>query len=191
MTQLQATLCADGIVDYLAGIFVRRGAESYLGEPVTMSEHMLQSAMAAERAHASDELIVAALLHDIGHYSNEIPEHLLMQGTNNHHDEAGATFLAAFFPPAITEPIRNHVAAKRYLCSVDSSYERKLSEASQYTLKIQGGLLSPAKIQAFESNGYLQQSIDLRGWDDQGKDPNIVCSDFEHYRSLIETFVIR
>ena len=180
---------ANNVVDYIADVFARRGAESYLGEDVTMAQHMLQAAQAAERAQASSELIVAALLHDIGHYSNEIPDSALMKGTNNYHEEAGANFLAEFFPLSVTEPIRHHVAAKRYLCATDPEYLSRLSEASVYTLKVQGGPMSPDEIVAFEKLPYLDSCIQMRIWDDEGKDPDRPHRDFSHYRELVQDLV--
>jgi predicted HD phosphohydrolase len=105
------------IVAFLADIFARRGADSYLGEQVTMSEHMLQAALLAEEAGAPDALVAGALLHDIGHYTNEFPEDALEQGIDNHHDTAGAAVLAPFFPRLVTDCVRHHVDAKRYLCA--------------------------------------------------------------------------
>ena len=103
------------IVDFIADIFERRGAESYLGEPVTMSQHMLQGAVLAEREGAPDELVAAALLHDIGHYTSEFGPYSPEDTEDNHHDEAGAKVLEHFFPPVVVECVRLHVAAKRYL----------------------------------------------------------------------------
>ena len=100
----------DSIVDHLEDVFRRRGAESYLGEQVTMDQHMLQTAQCAEQAGADNSQIVAALLHDIGHYKNEIPETSLAKGVDNFHEEAGANFLEDFFPTSVVEPIRQHLS---------------------------------------------------------------------------------
>ena len=123
-------LTPNTIVDFIADIFTRRGAESYLGENVTMSEHMLQGALLAEQAGASDTMVAGALLHDIGHYTNEFGDDYIEQGIDNLHEEAGAKVLAPFFPAAVTDCIRYHVAAKRYLCATDAEYFAKLSDAS-------------------------------------------------------------
>ena len=133
------------IVNYIEDIFDRRGAESYLGEDVTMSQHMLQAAQCAEKSGADNSLIVAALLHDIGHYKNEIPETSLAKGINNYHEEAGANFLEDYFPISVVEPIRQHVAAKRYLCAVKSDYFDRLSPASVHTLNLQGGSMNASR----------------------------------------------
>ena len=182
---------ATNIVDYIADVFERRGAESYLGEKVSMAQHMLQAAAAAESSQADPELIVAALLHDIGHYSNEIPDSVLMKGTNNYHEEAGANFLADYFPLSVTEPIRQHVAAKRYLCATDPEYLSRLSAASVYTLKVQGGPMNLEEVADFEKSPYLDNCIRLRVWDDAGKDPHKSHPDFSHYRELVQSLVQR
>mgnify|MGYP003313342223 CR=1 FL=1 len=140
------------IVDLIEDIFERRGAESYLGEEVTMAQHMLQAAQCAEEAGADNSQIVAALLHDIGHYKNEIPESSLSKGINNFHEEAGANFLEDYFPLSVVEPVRQHVATKRYLCAVDSNYFSLLSSASVDTLDLQGGAMSLKEVKEFECN---------------------------------------
>ena len=182
---------ADNIVDYIGDIFARRGAESYLGERVSMAQHMLQAAANAELEGASAELVAAALLHDLGHYTNEIPDEALMKGTDNYHEEAGANFLEDYFPAAVVEPIRQHVATKRYLCAVDAEYFGRLSEASVYTLGVQGGPMSDEEVAAFERNPHLQSCIQVRYWDEAGKDPELAHPTFEHYRPLLESLVLR
>ena len=179
----------DNIVDYIEDVFRRRGSESYLGEQVTMAQHMLQTAQCAELAGADGSQIVAALLHDIGHYKNEIPETSLAKGIDNFHEEAGANFLEDYFPISVVEPIRQHVAAKRYLCAVKSDYLERLSPASLHTLSLQGGAMNVKELQEFERNNYLEQSIQLRYWDDNGKDPDREHPPFSYYRSLVETLV--
>lgn len=115
------------IVPFIADILTRRGADSYLGEAVTMQQHMLQCAHLAELEGASDELVAAALLHDIGHYLGEFGEDYIAQGVDDLHEEAGAKVLAGFFPPLLVECVRLHVAAKRYLCATDPGYFARLS----------------------------------------------------------------
>lgn len=177
------------IVDLIEDIFLRRGAESYLGEQVTMAQHMLQAAQCAEESGADNEQIVAALLHDIGHYKNEIPESALAKGINNFHEEAGANFLEDFFPASVVEPIRHHVAAKRYLCAVRLDYFERLSPASIHTLNLQGGPMTDQEIREFEKNHYLNQCINLRYWDDEAKDPNRKNPPFSYYKPLLESLV--
>jgi len=182
---------ADNIVDHIEDVFKRRGAESYLGEKVTMAQHMLQSAQCAEQAGADDSQIVASLLHDIGHYKNEIPETSLSKGIDNYHEEAGANFLEDYFPSSVVEPIRQHVAAKRYLCAVKSDYFGRLSQASVHTLNLQGGPMNAEEVKEFEKNNYLEQCIQVRYWDEEGKDPERKHPQFSYYRPLVESLVKR
>tara|TARA_R110002072_G_scaffold24806_4_gene83852 strand:- start:3337 stop:3933 length:597 start_codon:yes stop_codon:yes gene_type:complete len=183
------TLNAATIVDFIGDIFTRRGAESYLGEQVTMSQHMLQAAQLAEQAGASETVITAALLHDIGHYTNEFPDDALAQGTNNLHEEAGARVLAPFFPTAVTDCILHHVAAKRYLCATDPGYFARLSPASVHTLNLQGGPMDEGEITSFAREPNLEAILQVRTWDDQGKDPAITTPDFDHYAPIISRVV--
>lgn len=183
------TLSPDTIVDFIGDIFERRGADSYLGEQVTMSEHMLQGAQLAEEAGAEDEIIAAALLHDIGHYTNEFPDDALAQGIDNHHDEAGAAILSAFFPSVVTECVRCHVAAKRYLCTTDKDYFAKLSDASVHTLGLQGGPMKAGEVAEFEQNPHLEDIVQVRYWDDQGKVPGHKTPPFSHYAPVLQRVV--
>lgn len=179
------------IVEFIADIFERRGAESYLGEPVTMSEHMLQGAVLAEGEGAADELIAAALLHDIGHYTSEFGTMSLGDVRDNYHEEAGAHVLQPFFPPVITECVRLHVPAKRYLCATDKDYYDSLSDASKHTLSLQGGAMSAAEVEEFEKNPYCREAVRVRIWDDKGKRPGMATPPFRHYVPLLQRVVTR
>ena len=188
MTGAQTTepLTTENIVAFIGDIFKRRGAESYLGEDVTMSEHMLQGATLAQQAGASDVLIAGALLHDIGHYTNEFPEDALARGTDNLHEEAGARVLDGFFPSMVTDCIRWHVAAKRYLCATDPAYFSKLSEASVHTLNLQGGPMDAAEVAEFAKQPNLNEILQVRIWDDQGKVPGMPTPDFDDFAPLLQ-----
>lgn len=186
-----ANLTRETIVPFIADIFERRGAESYLGEAVTMSEHMLQGAVLAEREGAPEELVAAALLHDIGHYTNEFGEDYIEQGIDNLHDEAGARVLEPFFPPVVTECVRLHVAAKRYLCATDPGYFARLSPASVATLKLQGGPMSAEEVAAFERNPYRREAVQVRLWDEGGKVLGMKTPPFAHYAPLLQRVVDR
>ena len=177
------------IVNHIEDIFNRCGAESYLGEDVTMAQHMLQAAQCAEESGADETLIVAALLHDIGHYKSEIPETALAKGINNYHEEAGANFLEDYFPTSVIEPIRQHVSAKRYLCAVKSNYIERLSLASVHTLNLQGGPMNENEIKEFEKNAYLDDCIKLRYCDEGAKDPERIHPQFSYFRALVESLV--
>jgi phosphonate degradation associated HDIG domain protein len=182
-------LTADNIVAFIGDIFERRGADSYLGEQVTMSEHMLQGARLAEQANADDALVSAALLHDIGHYTNEFPVDALAQGTNNHHEEAGAAVLAPFFPKRVIDCVRYHVDAKRYLCPTDPDYFGRLSPASVHTLNLQGGSMNDAEVAAFRNNPHLEAIVRVRIWDEKGKVAGKATPPFAHFAPMLQRVV--
>lgn len=177
------------IVPFLADIFERRGAETYLGEPVTMAEHMLQGARLAEDEGASEELVAAALLHDIGHYTSEFGTYSPEDTEDKHHDDAGAEVLAPFFPPVVTECVRLHVAAKRYLCATDPTYFGKLSPASVHTLSLQGGPMSEAEVAEFRRNPFHNEAVRVRIWDEGGKVPGMKTRAFREYEPLLQRVV--
>lgn len=184
-----AMLNADNIVAFIGDIFERRGADSYLGEEVTMSQHMLQGAYLAEQAEAGDTLVAAALLHDIGHYTNEFPDDALAQNIDNVHEEAGAVVIAPYFPAVVTDCVRYHVAAKRYLCATDPDYFDQLSDASMHTLNLQGGPMDAGEVAAMHENPNLDAIVQVRIWDDLGKDPTMETPPFAHYAPLLQRVV--
>ena len=183
------------VVARLAKLFAEQGESEYLGEPVTQAEHMLQAAAGAQRSGASNALVAAALLHDVGHLfpsgaTGEISGHELMAaGTDNRHSHVGADWLAAWFPRAVTEPVRLHVAAKRYLCAVEPGYFDRLSEASVYTLSVQGGPMSEDEAAEFARDPHARDAVTLRRWDEAAKDPDAQVPDFDHYRTLLADLV--
>ncbi|WP_027169052.1 HD domain-containing protein [Mesorhizobium sp. WSM3224] len=182
-------LNAGNIVEFIADIFERRGAESYLGEPVTMSEHMLQGAWLAEQDGAPEELVAAALLHDIGHYTSEFGTYSPDDVEDKHHDEAGGEVLAPFFPPVIVECVRLHVSAKRYLCATDPTYFSKLSPASVHTLSLQGGPMSAEEVAEFCRNPFHEEAVRVRIWDEGGKVADMKTRAFRDYVPLLERVV--
>jgi phosphonate degradation associated HDIG domain protein len=186
-----AALSPDTIVPFLADILLRRGAEAYIGEPVTISEHMLQCADLAERSGAPDEIIAAALLHDIGHFTSEFAPDAAGDGIDNLHEEAGARVIERFFPAVIVDCVRHHVAAKRYLCATDPDYLARLSDASVLSLKLQGGPMSAAEVAAFEQNPHLDAILQVRRWDDTGKDTARKAPPFEHFQPVLNRVVLR
>jgi gamma-butyrobetaine dioxygenase len=185
-------------VDAIAELFTSEGAADYLGEPVTVAEHLLQAGASAQAAGAPPALVAAALLHDVGHLRGadaqsediELSGRELMAGTDNNHGDRGAVWLAQWFPASVTEPVRLHVAAKRYLCATEPSYFGRLSEASVYTLAVQGGPMADAEARAFEREARAADAIAVRRWDDQAKDPAADVPAFDHYRPLLASLLI-
>ena len=185
MTAAIVKQAEEDIVDFLRRLFATRGAESYLGEEVTMAEHMLQAAHFAAQAGAGDELIVAALLHDVGHFTGAFGDDYIERQTDNLHEDAGAAALAAYFPDAVINPIKMHVAAKRYLCATDPAYFARLSEASVRTLELQGGAMNDEECRAFERRPGWRDALQVRRWDDDGKVAGMEVAGFEHYVGAI------
>lgn len=173
------------VIERLTDIFLRRGSDSYLGEAVTMSEHMLQAAALAEGEGSDDALIAAALLHDVGHYADEFNAYRPTDTFDKRHDDVGAQLLAPHFDSRIVTAVRLHVAAKRYLCATRPEYKSLLSTASKHTLLLQGGPMSAHEVVEFEgNNGYLD-AVRVREWDDQAKVPGVLTPSFDHYVPLL------
>jgi len=185
------TLDRSTIVPFLARVFAERGAEEYLGEPVTIAEHMLQGAMLAEKEEAGDELVSAALLHDIGHFTGAFGTYSPEDTVDRHHDEEGARLLAPFFPPLIVQCVRLHVAAKRYLCATDPSYFAKLSSASVHTLSLQGGPMDAQEVATFRLNPFHREAVKVRLWDEEGKRPGVRTPPFAHYAPMLQRVIDR
>ncbi|KPM80460.1 MULTISPECIES: HD domain-containing protein [Cobetia] len=181
---------AEGIVGLIEDIFALHGADSYLGEEVTMAEHMLQAAHLAEQQGESESVILAALLHDVGHYANALPPEVLMNGQDNRHQVSGADWLARFFPAEIVEPVRQHVAAKRYLVAVEPSYRACLSQASLDSLALQGGAMEPHEAEAFAQLPQLEAILKVRRLDDAAKVAGMQTPDFAHYKPMLQRWVL-
>jgi phosphonate degradation associated HDIG domain protein len=178
------------VVDAIFAQFSAHGADAYLGEDITLREHMLQTAAAAERDGATRELIAAALLHDYGHLIHDGPEDAAEHGVDTEHEEVGFRFLEEHFPDSVVDPVRLHVAAKRYLCAVDPAYLDVLSPASRLSLDLQGGPMSAAEVAAFERLPHYGEACTLRRWDDEGKDPAGTTPPLEHYRDVLEAVAL-
>ena len=180
---------SENIVDFIGSIFERRGGEEYLGEPVTMGQHMLQGATLAEQSEEQDEIVVGVLLHDIGHFTSEFGTFSMDDTEDRYHENAGAAVLENFFPSVITDCCRYHVAAKRYLCATDPQYFNKLSDASVHSLNLQGGPMSEAEIINFMRNPNLKQILAVRLYDDSAKVPQMATPSFYHFAPLVHKMV--
>ena len=177
-------------VDRIETVFATRGGEQYAGEAVSQLEHALQGALLAETAGAASADIAAALLHDIGHLLHNLGDDCADRGVDDKHEELGLRFLRRHLPPEVTEPIRLHVQAKRYLCRTDPAYFSALSSASVTSLKLQGGPMSADEVRAFEANPHRAAVVALRKRDDEAKTPHLPTPPFAHYRSHLETCLV-
>jgi phosphonate degradation associated HDIG domain protein len=168
------------VFEEIAALFAAQGGETY-GEGVTIAEHMLQTAALARAEGADEALCIAALLHDVGHFLEERDDRF----GYHKHDRSGGEWLAARFTPEISEPVRLHVAAKRYLCASAPEYFGLLSEPSRHSLAKQGGAMTTEEAAAFARLPFASQAIRLRRWDDRGKVTGIEVPPFESYRAPI------
>ena len=189
MSALDPSLNHDNIVAFIGDIFTRRGGEEYLGEPVTMAEHMLQGATIAEANNKSDEVIAGVLLHDIGHFIGEFGTFTMEDTEDRYHEISGAEILEPFFPAVITESVRHHVAAKRYLCATKPTYFGKLSPASVHSLNLQGGPMNDEEVAEFASNPYLDEIIQVRYLDEAGKEADMETRDYDHFVPMLQRLV--
>lgn len=171
----------------ILGIFQQRGSGAYFGERVSMSEHALQTAHFAQSAAAPPALIVAALLHDIGHLLEDVPGDIAAWTEDAHHEQTGSDWLARRFGPEVSEPVRLHVPAKRYLLATNPEYFARLSPASLITLKLQGGPMAAHEVATFESERFYREAVRVRHWDDLGKVAGLKTPGLDHYCTLIES----
>lgn len=183
-------MTAAGFLDRIDRLFADRGAAEYHGESVTQLEHALQAAHLAEAVGAPPALVAAALLHDVGHLLHPGGEAAAARGADAGHEELGYRFLARYFGPAVAEPVRLHVPAKRYLCAVEPGYHDLLSPASRRSLELQGGPMTRAEAKAFEREPFAGAAAALRRWDDRAKRVGLVTPPFAHYRRSVEVALV-
>jgi len=183
------TRCAS--IDDIVDLFDRFGDEFY-GEKVSQRDHALQCAALAVREGSSSELVAAALLHDVGHLLELADDTSYVESIeqDRHHQIEGARWLSSLFSPAVTDPIEHHVTAKRWRCTVEDGYAERLSEASQISLALQGGMLSQRERHVFEASTSFGASLTLRSFDDTGKVSGLSIPPFSSYRTLLESLAV-
>lgn len=175
----------DQMIDGIFGLYRERGDRLY-GEDVTETEHALQCAAFARRAGEPPEIVAACLIHDYGHLCHDLGEDIADHGIDAAHEDLGAARLAKWFPTEVVEPIRLHVAAKRYLCWKKPEYSAALSEASRQSLRLQGGPMNDAEGKAFERHPHYAAAVRVRGYDDAGKIEGMKLPDFEEFRDVLK-----
>lgn len=170
------------VIRQIIEVFEQRGAENYGSEEISQQQHAIQSALLAMRDGASNTLVVAALLHDIGHILGNSPlPSSDSQNYDDKHEARAFRWLLEHFGQPVADPVRLHVAAKRYLCTVDPSYCESLSPTSLKSFYDQGGIFSPEEKTEFEKERYHADALQLRRWDDAAKDPSMSTPGIEEF----------
>jgi phosphonate degradation associated HDIG domain protein len=170
-------------IDQIIHLYRTEGAARYGMEAIAQEQHALQCALLAEESGAGPELVAAALLHDLGHLLYQ--EAAQGPERDDLHEYRALPFLRGEYGDAVLQPIRLHVAAKRFLCAIDRSCRDGLSPASRRSLELQGGPFTPEEVDKFLSDPYARDGIALRRWDDQAKDPMRTTPGWDHYRKVL------
>ena len=173
-------------VESLLALLQDKGARRYGLHDVSQLQHALQAAMQAEQQGCEPALIVAALLHDVGHMVHGLGDNPAAEGVDDRHEVVGHAWLSASFGPAVTEPVRLHVAAKRYLCAIEPDYFGRLSPDSVLSLSLQGGPMSAAEVAAFRALPHADDAVRLRRFDEAAKVKDLPTPPVAHFRAHVE-----
>jgi [1-hydroxy-2-(trimethylamino)ethyl]phosphonate dioxygenase len=171
----------DHRLERIAELLLLKADGQYGLHDITQRQHALQSAWLAERQGCPEPLIVASLLHDIGHMVHDLGVDPAQSGIDDRHEELGHAFLAPWFGPEVTEPVRLHVAAKRYLCATEDDYFGRLSKDSVLSLSLQGGPMSSVEVAAFDTLPGSAAAVQLRRFDEQAKVRNLETPPVAHF----------
>lgn len=176
-------------IPQIVKLYRTEGAGRHGTEVIDQQQHAFQCAQLAEAAGAKPALVAAALLHDLGHL---LYEHLPEQSQRDElHEYRVLPFLRGEYPDAVLQPIRLHVAAKRFLCAMDAGYWQSLSPASKHSLELQGGSLDREQIDRFLAEPFAMDAVALRRWDDQARSPTRVTAGWDHYQRVLERASLR
>jgi len=176
------------IVDQIISSYLNNKS-LYIGEKVTIAEHMIQTAMLAEKTNSSNNLVCSSLLHDYGHFILENPNDLVKRQKDGKHEDLGYEFLKKYFSKDVVGPIKYHVKAKKYLAR-NEKYYQNLSEASKVSLKLQGGIMNNNEAKEFESNEFFENSIKLRKFDESAKKVGLKIKSINEYKNLLVSKLI-
>lgn len=165
-------------------LYRTEGAARYGMEAIDQQQHAFQCALLAEQAGAQPPLVAAALLHDLGHLLYELSPQA--EGKDDLHEYRALPFLRGEYPDSVLQPIRLHVAAKRFLCAMDAGYRDTLSPASRRSLELQGGAFDDQQLQQFLAEPHAMDAVALRRWDDLAKSPTRATPGWDHYRRILE-----
>ena len=176
------------IVDQIISSYLNNKS-LYIGEKVTIAEHMIQTAMLAEKTNSSNNLVCSSLLHDYGHFILENPNDLVKRQKDGKHEDLGYEFLKKYFSKDVVGPIKYHVKAIKYLAR-NEKYYQNLSEASKVSLKLQGGIMNNNEAKEFESNEFFENSIKLRKFDESAKKVGLKIKSINEYKNLLVSKLI-
>jgi phosphonate degradation associated HDIG domain protein len=176
----------DARLERIAALLTLKASGQYGLSDINQRQHALQAAWLAEKTGGSDALIVASLLHDIGHLVHDLGDNPAAAGVDDLHEERGHAFLLAWFGADVTEPVRLHVAAKRYLCATEADYFAKLSKDSVLSLSLQGGPMSAQEVAAFDALPHSAAAVQLRRFDEHAKVRNLETPAVPHFLPYIE-----
>jgi phosphonate degradation associated HDIG domain protein len=174
------------VTQQIIQLFETKGGSMYGGEAVTQLEHALQAAYLAKLGNAKHSLVVASLLHDVGHLLHDLPEMASDEGIDDVHEELAGNFLTKHFTDDVVEPVKLHVQAKRFLCATEPSYYESLSQPSKTSLEFQGGIMNDLEVENFKTNPFYLDAISLRKWDDLAKDPDFVTPHLVDFITSLE-----
>jgi phosphonate degradation associated HDIG domain protein len=179
----------DDAAGMLAALIEGKGEGRYGLSGINQREHALQAAWLAERSGCDAALIVAALLHDIGHMVHDLGDNPAAEGIDDQHEQIGYDFLRHYFDPAVTEPVRLHVAAKRYLCAVEPDYSGRLSADSVLSLSLQGGPMDERELAAFVALPYAPEAVQLRRFDEMAKVKGLATPAVMHFLPYLREYL--
>lgn len=173
-------------VESLLALMQEKGARRYGLHDVSQLQHALQAALLAEQQGCAPDLIVAALLHDVGHMVHGLGDNPAAEGVDDRHEAIGHAYLVTCFGPEVTEPVRLHVAAKRYLCATEPDYFGKLSPDSVLSLSLQGGPMSEAEVAEFRAHPQADAAVQLRRFDEAAKEKDLPTPPLAHFQAYLE-----
>ena len=177
-------------IEVIISLISGKGDRAYGLSSVNQRAHALQAAWLAEQAGCQSPLIVAALVHDSGHMVHDLGDDPAKEGIDDHHEDLGAAWLVPHFGLAVTEPVRLHVAAKRYLCGTEADYFARLAPDSVRSLALQGGPMNPHEIAGFDALAFGADAVRLRRFDEQAKVKGLATPDARHFLPHIRACVL-
>src|SRR5580693_1070202 len=178
---LEGLLTAESLVKEIEQVYGANGRRRYGLEEISQLRHALQAAAFAEEGGEPPAMVLAALLHDVGHMIHGMGENPAGEDVDDRHEELGADWLAQRFGTAVSEPVRLHVAAKRYLCAIDKDYLAALAPDSVLSLKLQGGPMTESEAKEFLAHPYAQDALRLRRFDERAKDKDARTPGISHF----------